>query len=130
MAKAKAKKKLVEEYTYAVDRGVESVDGPLVISEVELRTLDMYEAQVKMNEAVRDKFVLQERVLGIEYLNAKNELRGKQAGAEASRIEAQDGYNATRQAIQVRLGIDLNDYVVSDSGELRYIKEDGESKLT
>lgn len=108
-------------------RTVEVDTEDLCLTEVELKTLDLHIAREQMNRAIRDKLTLEEEMLKIRYEADRATLRKKQAEAEASRVAAATDYNAARGGIERHLGINLNEYVVSESGQLRKVTESGPS---
>jgi len=125
--KAKDDNDLTVEKSTEVVLTPETDDGEMYLTEVELRTLDLHIAREQMNRAIRDKLALEEEMLKIRYDNERSILRKKQADSEASRVEATRNYNSARDAIMRRLGVNLDEYVVSDHGKLRKISETGPS---
>lgn len=96
---------------------------PIQLTELELKSLDLHEARAQAQMNIKDKFILEERLLSIDYQNKRDEIRRKQAEAIASMEEAKKDYNDTIKAIEARLNIVLKDYAIDVNGGLVYMKD-------
>jgi hypothetical protein len=107
---------VVEPVAVAAVAVEEPVD--LFMTAEEIAQLELYKARIEMNGAVRDKFAVQEQLLGIEYQRQRDVFRGKHGEAVMAIERIRQEYNAYRARVQDRLGVNLDEYAVQDSGRL------------
>jgi len=105
---------------------IEVVDFRL--TEMEMKNLDLYEAQANLQMQIKDRLALEERLLSIEFQTKRGEIRQKQLGAVSSMEEAKSRYNLVVQAIQTRLKINLSEYAVKDDGSLVLMQNSNPNK--
>lgn len=105
------------------DEAVQAVasddNGEMRITDLEMTKLQLHEGRVDMNRLQAEKIALQEQLLTHSYTKQRDELRKAQADCHRAMDRAKDDYNAVRMQIQIRLGINLNDYTVNEAGILR-----------
>lgn len=97
----------------------------LALTREEYMGLELHEARVHMQIALREKYELQLNLMSVEYQRKRDELRRKQVEAVASMEAAKREYTATVARIQNRLGINLGGYTVRDDGTLMLITDTG-----
>lgn len=91
----------------------------LQLTEMELKNIDLYQAQTNLQIQIKENLQMKEHLLKIDYMNNRNTLRSQQIGVVRSLEEAKANYNKTVAEIEERLGISLKDYGVLDDGVLR-----------
>jgi hypothetical protein len=94
-------------------------DDEMRLTDMEMLSLQLHENRVDMNRHQADKFALQEQLLTYNYVKQRDEIRMKQADCVRAIERAKDDYNSVRMKVQIRLGINLNDYTVNEAGILR-----------
>lgn len=101
-------------------------EGQLYMSELDMKSLDLLSARADMQVAVLDKFKLAEQLLLVQQRQQLAEIRNKQRDIVRSLESIKSEYNQYRADVSERLGVDLDNYTVSDSGLLTHIPEEQE----
>lgn len=96
----------------------------LAMTREEILELDLNESRVNMQATVLQNLKMREEILNTKYVKERDELRGKQLSTVTSMEQLKGEYNATRERIQQRLGVSLENYTVRQDGVL--IEVDGE----
>ena len=100
-------------------------NGAMGLTELEMAHLMVHEQRVEMNKLQGEKFAFQEQLLNIEYAKNRDLLRKRQGECMASMERARTDYNAVREQVQVRLGVNLDGYTVNEAGQLTAIPQSG-----
>jgi hypothetical protein len=96
----------------------EAVPDELYMTELEMMGLELHTARIEVNAAVRDKLAAQEQLLMIEYQSKRDTIRKQRVEAEVSIERIKSDYNGLRERIQQRLGVQLEEYLVQETGRL------------
>jgi len=90
----------------------------LALTGDELNALNLHEARARMQATVLTNLTLRQEILNRDYKEQKAGLDAKQRATKLSLAEAQNNYNETVAAIEIRLGIKLADHRLEDDGTL------------
>lgn len=103
-------------------------EDELRLTELEMKELELHQTRADMNAAILEKLNYKERLMKIEQAQQLNGLRQKAKEAMVSLESARNDYNQTRNNVATRLNINLDNYIVQDSGVLIVSPEEENSE--
>lgn len=93
-------------------------EEPLCLTQKEYSDLQVLEAQMRMQDALVDKFTFQIQLTKIEYDTRIRDMDTRARACRDSKQKLAREYNEKLQGIEQRLGIQMKDYTVREDGSL------------